>query len=201
MRKSVSAGMKYNLEDFGEPVLAPGRCLHSSKSPLGTAEATAFDMDRIFGKLNRENLVWAFDTIALVSMSFAVPVCLLGSKPKPRARQSADQALAMWLGALVRLLSAIVLPIIIVLHEMFLLKRNTGSAAVSMTEGLKAFEQWSRRAATGLVIAATVLNWMVGERKSKQASSPQLYGQRGSNDAEKTDWSGILGKPVPAVIR
>jgi hypothetical protein len=70
-----------------------------------------------------------------------------------------------------------------------------------MTEGLKAFEQWSCWAAAGLVVAATVLNWVVGKISSSQVAPLQLYEQEAGDDVEKGDWHGILGKPTPAMVR
>jgi len=55
-----------------------------------------------------------------------------------------------------------------------------------------------------LVIAATVLNWVVGKTRSKQVALVPLCEQQGGNDAEKSDfgdWNRILGKPTPAIVR
>lgn len=199
IRKSITSGVGYDSDDLGERETVHDMCLSSSKSPLRAGEAVLFDAERIFGRLRRGTLLWTFDTMALVSMGFVVFICLLGSKTK--SRQSACYDLWFRLGGLIMVMSAVVLPAIIVLHELFLLKSYPGSAALPMTEGLSAFEQWNCWAATGLVLAATVLNWLVGKKRTKQATSLPVHEEQGANEILENNWNGLIGKPLPAMIR
>jgi hypothetical protein len=199
MRRSATVGVNYNFDDFRERETARYRCLNSNKSPLRTADAIVFEAERIFGRLKKGTLIWKFDTAAWVPMGFAVLSCLW--RAKATAEKSAYRTFGIWLGNLVMVLAAIVLLATITLHEIFLLESNPGVTAIPTTEGLKAFEQWSCWAATGLVIVATVLNWVVEKTRPTQVPSSQLYEQESDNGVEKGGWQGILGKPTPAIIR
>jgi hypothetical protein len=196
MRRSANGGVVYNSDHFRESELARSRCSNSNKSRLRTTDAVVFDTERIFGRLRRETLIWKFDTAALVLMSLAVFTSLWTAKAG-----TTYSALRVWLGRSFMASAAVVLPAIIILHELFLLKSNPGVAAIPMAEGLKAFDQWSCWAATSLVIVATVLNWVVEQKGHTQVDPVQVYRQESNIDVEKDGWQGILGNPTPAFVR
>jgi hypothetical protein len=86
---------------------------------------------------------------------------------------------------------------LVILHELWL-----WTATVPVLEGLDAFEQWSCWVMTGLVVIATVINWLVSRRSAPKPAAwhDQFEGFGGGLDVGYGPRSvGVIGNP--AIIR
>jgi len=86
---------------------------------------------------------------------------------------------------------------LVALHELWL-----WTATVPVLEGLDAFEQWSCWVMTGLVVIATIINWILSRRSVPRSSAWQdrfksLEG--GLDENHGTGWVGVTESP--SIIR
>ena len=175
-------------------------------------------LNQLFMTPRRQQIVRVWDIAALVVLAFGIWVCVrrgrvgvVESKPSrnwyggagsyqlEKLQFNADIYTPAIVGLEKLLLFAV--PVVfyglVVLHEVWL-----WTAAVPVLEGLDAFEQWSCWVMTGLVMIATIINWILSRRSASKRSAWQ--GQFGGIEGGLDGGHGTRSVGViesPAIVR
>lgn len=142
--------------------------------------------DQIFSRLNSDTLLGEFDLMAIILNGFGVWICLRSDNWDPGS--FLRSALAFVEIAFL-FLAVVVLVTTIVLHEMYLL----GKPHIPMLEDVTSFEQWSCWAATGLVVSATVANWLFNKDPPKLTTYTSEHSE-GEHSIPDLEWAGGSAK-------
>jgi hypothetical protein len=178
-----------------------------------------YNKGELFRDLASNALLGKFDIAAVAAASFGLLISVRPDKlwngdsksgTMPKLVKAIDTAGLAF--------SSAVLIAIIVLHERYLL----GSPRLAMLLPITSYEQWNCWAAAGLIISATILNWMLPSKtpskiKKSQIEYPDTWLSSPSGidqprppmastkpwRGRKTDleWAGVMGKPAPSHVR
>jgi hypothetical protein len=155
--------------------------------------------NEVFARLESGTLMGSFDIAAVAAASFGLWICV---RPESWSKSSSKQSSGkmFWLleaGGLG--FASVVLLAAIVLHERYML----GGPRIPMLLPLTSYEQWYCWVATGMIAAATSINWLLGTEKKFAAPvvNEILLSKPGSKPSLDLEWGSILGKPSPSYIR
>ena len=175
-------------------------------------------LNELFMVPKRQQIVQAWDIAALVVLAFGIWVCVrrgkvgeVESKPSRNwyGGAGSHEVQKLQFGELIckpaivglEKLVLFAVPVVfyglVILHELWL-----WTAAVPVLEGLDAFEQWSCWVMTGLVVIATVINWILSRKSAPKPSAwqHQFESLEGGLDASHGPRSvGVIESP--AIIR
>jgi len=160
-------------------------CTNVGKLPMRrTGDPLEIGWDALFLQAPAKQVMRGWDIAALIVVSFSIWACFkpgrVGTvKPPPNwngaagnsqiQTQTFDNCIfspgIMAFEAVFLTSSVLVFYGIVALHELWLWK-----ADVPALEGLDGFEQWSSWVATGLVIIATIVNWLLGIKSESKPS-------------------------------
>jgi len=141
--------------------------------PVGVNPDASIEYTRreIFSKLGSGALLGRFDIAAVAAASFGLWLSLRSDGfATGRKTSKIVRALVRYTDLAGLMLSSGVLIAIIVLHERYLL----GSPKLPMLLPVTSYEQWNCWAAAGLIVLATILNWILGKPKDSEVQSAQI---------------------------
>jgi len=159
-------------------------CALMAKLPMRrTGNPLEISWDELFLQPPAQQAMRAWDIAALVVVAFGIWACFKPGRVGAKSPSTWDGAPGnsqiqvptfdnsvfspgiFAFEAVFLTLGVLVFYGIVILHEIWLWKAN-----VPVLEGLDGFEQWNSWVATGLVIIATVLNWMLGLKSETKSS-------------------------------
>ncbi len=155
--------------------------------------------NEVFAKLEPCTFMGSFDIVAIAAFSFGLWICV---RPESWSKSSSKQSprKRVWLleaGGLC--FASVLLLAAIVSHEMYML----GGPQIPMLLSSTFYEQWNCWAATGMIVSATLINWLLGTEKTSAAAviNQISLSKPDSKTSLDLEWGSILGKPSLSYIR